>query len=58
MATTKLTAPNGATVSVDSGRVDNLLRQGFTESGDAKPAAKKAPAKKSASKKSASFDNS
>lgn len=56
MATTKLTAPNGATVSVDSGRVENLLRRGFTKTGDAP--AKKAPAKKAAAKKSASSDDS
>ena len=47
MASAKLTAPNGGTVTVDSSRVDNLLRYGFT-----KPAAKKAPAKKSADSKS------
>lgn len=29
--TTKLTAPNGGTVSVASERVENLLRYGFTE---------------------------
>lgn len=48
MAATKLTAPNGATVSVDSGRVDNLLRRGFTKPSE--PA--KSTAKKSSSSKS------
>lgn len=48
MAETKLTAPNGATVSVDSGRVDNLLRHGFAKT----TSETKAPAKKAASKKS------
>ena len=48
MATAKLNAPNGATVSVDLGRVDSLLRYGFTEASDTD----KAPAKKSASSKS------
>lgn len=47
MAVVKLTAPNGATVSVDKSRVENLLRRGFTEQ-----ETKKAPAKKSASSKS------
>jgi hypothetical protein len=47
MASTKLTAPNGGAVSVDSSRVDNLLRYGFT-----KPAEKKSTAKKSADSKS------
>ena len=50
MAATKLIAPNGAAVSVDSKRVESLLRFGFTE-----PAEKtKAPAKKAASTKSKS----
>ena len=47
---TKLTAPNGATVNVDSSRVDALTRYGFT-----KPAAKSEPkttAKKASSSKS------
>lgn len=48
MADTKLTAPNGAAVSVDSKRVDNLLRFGFTKP---KSESTKAPAKKSASRK-------
>lgn len=56
MAATKLTAPNGATVSVDSGRVENLLRRGFTKTGDSP--AKKEPAKKAAPQKSAQSDNS
>ena len=56
MAVTKMTAPNGVAVSVDSGRVESLLRRGFTQGGE-KPAAKKAPAKKAASKKSDSSDN-
>ena len=43
----KLTAPNGATVEVDSKRVERLVRYGFTET--EKP---KAPAKKAASSKS------
>lgn len=47
MATTKLTAPNGATVSVDSKRVENLLRRGFTKASETT----KAPAKKAASSK-------
>lgn len=47
MADTKMTAPNGATVTVDKERVDSLLRYGFTELDE-----KKAPAKKSASSKS------
>ena len=42
----KLTAPNGATVSVADGKVAELLRRGFTEP-DSEP--KKAPAKKVAS---------
>jgi hypothetical protein len=45
----KLTAPNGAKVTVDDSRVDALLRRGFT-----KPAAKKEAAKKAAAKKSSS----
>ena len=57
MASTKLTAPNGAKVTVDSGRVESLMRQGFTQDGDKPAAAKKAPAKKAASKKSDSSDN-
>jgi hypothetical protein len=47
VAATKLTAPNGATVSVDSGRVDNLLRRGFTKASETKTPAKKAAPKKS-----------
>jgi hypothetical protein len=47
VAKSKLTAPNGAKVSVDSKRVDSLLRYGFT-----KPSETKAPAKKAASEKS------
>jgi hypothetical protein len=50
MAATKLIAPNGAKVSVDSGRVENLLRRGFTKASEPK----KAPAKKAASRKTAS----
>ena len=46
MAVVKLTAPNGATVSVDKSRAENLLRRGFTEQ-----ETKKAPAKKAASPK-------
>lgn len=46
MATTKLTAPNGATVSVDSGRVENLLRRGFTKASEPKATAKKASSSK------------
>ena len=45
MSTVQLTAPNGAKVSVDSGRVDNLLRRGFTKAGDS-GAAKTTTAKK------------
>lgn len=47
----KLTAPNGATVEVDSARVERLVRYGFTE---AKPpkSEPKTTAKKSASSKS------
>lgn len=52
MATTKLTAPNGATVSVDSSRVENLLARGFTKAGSSTATpAKKAPAKKAAPSK-------
>lgn len=51
MAATKLTAPNGAAVSVDSEKVDGLLRRGFTKAGGSTDTAK-APAKKSAAKKS------
>lgn len=47
MATTKLIAPNGAKVSVDASRVENLLSRGFTKASETK-----APAKKSASSKS------
>lgn len=49
MATTKLNAPNGAKVTVDSSRVENLLSRGFTkvESDSTKAPAKKAAAKKS-----------
>jgi hypothetical protein len=47
MGATKLIAPNGASVSVDSGRVDNLLRRGFTKASDAKAPAKKATSSKS-----------
>lgn len=57
MAATKMTAPNGVLVSVDSSRVESLLRRGFTQDGGDKPAAKKAPAKKAAPKKSAPSDN-
>ena len=42
----------GASVDVDAGRVDSLLRYGFTEPDGATPTAKKAPAKKPAAKKS------
>lgn len=52
MATTKLTAPNGVKVTVDSGRVDVLLARGFTKAGGESAPAKKATAKKSAAKKS------
>lgn len=51
MAVAKLTAPNGATVTVDPDRVENLLRRGFTKVGGS-PESAKAPAKKSAPKKS------
>ena len=43
----KLTAPNGATVSVGDDKVDALVRRGFSQA--EKP---KAPAKKAASSKS------
>lgn len=49
MATVKLKAPNGATVSVDSGRVDNLLRRGFSKPSES---TKAAPKKASPSKSS------
>lgn len=52
MASTKLTAPNGASVSVDSSRVDAFKRYGFTSPKAASES--KAPAKKSAAKKSSS----
>jgi hypothetical protein len=48
MAATKLIAPNGAKVTVDSERVDNLLRRGFTKASEST----KTPAKKAASSKS------
>lgn len=51
MAATKLTAPNGATVSVDSSRVDNLLRHGFTKA-DSKSESKSTTKKSSSSKSS------
>jgi hypothetical protein len=57
MAVTKMTAPNGVAVSVNSARVESLLRRGFIQDGGDKPTAKKAPAKKAASKKSDSSDN-
>jgi len=31
MATTRLTAPNGVTVTVDNSKVDGLLSRGFTK---------------------------
>lgn len=46
MKLTKMTAPNGARVTVATERVENLVRNGFTEE---KP--KKEPAKKAASNK-------
>lgn len=54
MAATRLTAPNGAVVSVAKEKVDGLLRRGFTEAKETK-----APTKKSASgkKKSAKSDD-
>jgi hypothetical protein len=45
MALAKLNAPNGATVWVDSDRVENLLNQGFTKPSEPK----REPAKKAAS---------
>ena len=42
----RLTAPNGASVTVDDDKVDGLLRRGF-----ARVEEKKAPAKKAASGK-------
>lgn len=51
----KLTAPNGASVSVADDRVDGLLLRGFTK---ATGGESKAPAKKAAApKKSASSDS-
>lgn len=47
MAETKLTAPNGAKVSVDSKRVDSLTRYGFTKASETKTTAKKASPSKS-----------
>ena len=49
MATSRLTAPNGTAVSVDSAKVDELTRRGFTAEGgsSSKTATKKAAAKKS-----------
>lgn len=44
----ELKAPNGATVTVDDSKVDNLLARGFTAPGGTK----KAPAKKASSSKS------
>lgn len=45
----RLTSPTGATVSVDDGKVDELLRRGFTAEQE-KKAAKKAVTKKTAAK--------
>lgn len=45
--TVKLTAPNGASVTVGADRVASLVRFGFTETVAPKPA-KKAAAKKTA----------
>jgi hypothetical protein len=44
----RLTSPTGAAVSVDDGKVDELLRRGFTAEQE-----KRAPAKKAAAKKTA-----
>ena len=49
MATTKLTAPNGASVTVSSDRVDNLLRRGFTTT-EPKKSPKKATSSKAEKK--------
>lgn len=49
--TVKLTAPNGASVTVGEDRVTSLVRFGFTETAAPKPA-KKTAAKKAASSKS------
>ena len=46
----RLTAPNGATVTVSDDKVDGLLARGFTAADEAKPA-KKTTAKKSSSSK-------
>lgn len=46
--TTKLTAPSGATVSVNSDKVDELLRRGFSE----EQASTKTTAEKASSSKS------
>jgi hypothetical protein len=46
MATTRLTAPNGAKVTVDNSKVDGLLSRGFTKEST------KTTAKKSSSSKS------
>ena len=51
MAETKLIAPNGAKVTTDSSRVDELIRRGFKKAGGSSDA-DKAPAKKAAAKKS------
>lgn len=53
MAAKKLTAPNGAVVSVDSDKVEGLLRRGFTDGSE-----KKAPTKKTAAKKASSSNTS
>jgi hypothetical protein len=46
MATTRLTAPNGAKVTVDKSKVDGLLSRGFTEE-SAKTTTKKSSSSKS-----------
>lgn len=51
MATTRLTAPNGSSVSVDSAKVEELTRRGFTPESSGSSSTKTA-SKKSSSKSS------
>jgi len=44
---TKLTSPSGATVTVDSSKVEGLLSRGFTEDSGSKTATKKSTSSKS-----------
>ena len=46
MAAKRLTSPSGATVSVDSSKVDELLRRGFSQE-ESKTTAKKSSSSKS-----------